>query len=92
MLVGLREANQRFSKIIQVVRDGEEVTLTERGRPVARIIPIRATEDPEAAIRRMVAAGVLRPAKRHWRMPPFKPRPLRGPSIVQTIREERDSS
>ena len=34
MKIGLREANQRFSKIIKVVRGGEEVTHL-RGEPVA---------------------------------------------------------
>ena len=33
MKVGLREANQRFSRTMQAVRRGEEVVLTERGRP-----------------------------------------------------------
>jgi prevent-host-death family protein len=92
MKIGLREANQRFSKIMRTVRDGEEVTLTERGKPIARIIPIPPREDSETAIARLVAAGLLRPATKPWRMPPFRPRPLPGPSIVQTIREERDSS
>ena len=92
MNIGLREANQRFSKVIKVVRSGEEVTLTERGLPIARIVPIPAREDTEAAIQRLVAAGLLRPATKPWRMPPFTPRRLHGPSIAQTIREERDSS
>jgi prevent-host-death family protein len=91
MKVGLREANQRFSKIMRVVRNGEEVTLTERGKPIARIIPITKREDADAAIQRLVASGLLRPATKPWRMPPFRPRRMRGPSIVQTIREERDS-
>ncbi len=92
MKIGLREANQRFSKIMKVVREGEEVTLTERGKPIARIIPITQPDDSEAAIARLVAEGLLRPATKPWRMPPFRPRRLRGPSIVQTLREERDSS
>ena len=39
--VGLREANQHFSRIMHRVRAGEEVVLTERGEPFARIVPIR---------------------------------------------------
>jgi len=31
MEVGLREANQHFSRIMKAVRAGEEVMLTERG-------------------------------------------------------------
>ena len=92
MEVGLRQANQRFSKIMKVVRSGEEVTLTERGRPVARIVPIASPEEPEASIRRLEAAGLLQPATKRSPMPPWKPLVLRGPTIVQTLREERDSS
>ncbi len=92
MKIGLREANQRFSTLMKVVRGGEEVTLTDRGRPVARIIPITSREDGDAAIQRMVAAGLLRPATKPWRMPAFVPRPIRGASVAQAIREERDSS
>jgi prevent-host-death family protein len=92
MRVGLREANQNFSKLIQAVRSGHEVTLTERGKPIARIIPIPTRDDAEEKIKRMIAMGLLRPASKNWKMPHFAPRPLRGPSIVQTIREERDSS
>lgn len=57
----------------------------------AEIVPGTSPNESDDAIRRMVEAGLLRPAKRPWRMPPFTPRPLRGESIVQTIREERDS-
>jgi prevent-host-death family protein len=92
MSVGLREANQHFSKLLKLVRGGEEVTLTERGRPIARIIPILSCEnDTEVAIQRAVAAGLLRPATKPWGMPAFTPRRLRGPSTAQALREERDS-
>ena len=37
MRIGLREANQQFSKAIKAVKAGEEVVLTERGKPVAVI-------------------------------------------------------
>ena len=57
----------------------------------AQIGPGTSPSEPEDAIRRMVEAGLLRPASKPWGMPPFTPRPLRGESIVQTLREERDS-
>lgn len=92
MNIGLRDANQRFSKVMKLVRNGKEVTLTDRGRPIARIIPIPSDEDEETAIQRLLAIGLLRPAKKPWRMPAFTPRRLRGGSVAQAIREERDSS
>lgn len=36
---GIREARQRLSAILDEVRKGREVVITDRGRPVARIVP-----------------------------------------------------
>ena len=35
MRMGLREANQSFSKAIKAVKAGKDVILTERGKPIA---------------------------------------------------------
>lgn len=91
MRMGLREANQRFSKAVKAVRSGEEVVLTDRGQPIAVIKPLRAGGRQEDAIRRMVAAGLLRPAARPGPMPPFRARSIRGHPISQTIGEERNA-
>jgi prevent-host-death family protein len=56
--VSAREANQGFSKLLQAVVEGEEVVITRRGRPVARLAPIEdAARDPErqAEIDRIIA-------------------------------------
>jgi prevent-host-death family protein len=90
--VGLREANQHFSRLMQRVRNGEEVLLTERGQPFARIVPVRYRRE-EDAIRQMVREGLLRPAEKPGIMPDFKPRRLlRGTvSTTEILREERDA-
>ena len=36
---GIREARQNLSALIEEVKKGHEITLTERGRPVARLVP-----------------------------------------------------
>jgi prevent-host-death family protein len=36
---GVREARQNLSALIDEVRKGHEVTITDRGRPVARLVP-----------------------------------------------------
>ena len=52
----LREANQAFSRCIREVEAGEEITITRRGEPVARIVPVRRervlTPEQEAALER----------------------------------------
>jgi len=91
MHLGLREANRHFARAIRAVPAGEEVVLTERGRPIAVIKPFTRTAAREAAVRRMEAAGLLRPASRPTPMPPSRPRSLRGTPLSRTIREERDA-
>lgn len=41
--VSAREANQGFSKLLQAVVEGEEVVITRRGKPVARLARIEDT-------------------------------------------------
>ena len=47
--VSLMTANQEFSRLIRDVERGEDIVITRRGRPIARLIPHRAdkTADPE---------------------------------------------
>jgi len=42
----LREAQHHLSKIVVEVEKGEEVTITRRGKPVVRIVPLETEEDP----------------------------------------------
>ncbi len=37
--IGAREANQKFSRLLGAVEAGASVTITRRGRAVARIVP-----------------------------------------------------
>jgi len=36
---GIREARQNLSALIEDVKKGREIVITERGRPVARLVP-----------------------------------------------------
>jgi prevent-host-death family protein len=92
MRLGLREANQHFSKAIKAVREGKEVILTERGKPIAVIKPLKPPKDEDAIIRRLEAEGILRPAAKRGPMPTrnWKPIRIKGKPMSETIREERD--
>ena len=39
---GVREARQDLTSLLEDVRKGREVVITERGRPVARLVPIKS--------------------------------------------------
>ena len=49
--VSARDANQQFSKILKAAADGEEITITQRGVPVAKLVPV-PREDAAAAAER----------------------------------------
>lgn len=44
LTISAREANQQFSRILETAANGEIVTITRRGVPVARLVP--AVEKP----------------------------------------------
>jgi prevent-host-death family protein len=90
MRMGLREANQQFSKTIKAVKAGKEVVLTERGKPIAVIKPLEPEDKVEARIRRLESEGFLRPALKRGRMPDFKPVRIKGKPLSATISEERE--
>ena len=50
----------------EVEASGVPVTVTDHGRPIAQIVPIRREE---SWYERMVREGRVRPAKHGWRMP-----------------------
>jgi prevent-host-death family protein len=92
MRMGLREANQRFSKAMKAVKQGKEVVLTERGKPIAIIKPLAQKEDNQAIIARLEAEGLLRPALQRGSLPEptWKPVRIKGKPISETISKERD--
>jgi len=87
--MGLREANQKFSKAIKAVRAGQQVVLTDRGEAIAVIQPLRGGSDPEAIIEQLRARGLLRAPATQKLMGPWKPRPIRGEAIASTLQKER---
>lgn len=40
-LISLREANQHLAQYVQGVEQGDEIIITRRGKPVAKIIPMK---------------------------------------------------
>lgn len=92
MKLGLREANQQFSKAIKAVRAGKAVVLTERGRPIAVITPIKKKDALSVALQAMVDEGLLKPASRKGPTPTPRWRPVKvkGKPISQTVTDDRE--
>jgi antitoxin (DNA-binding transcriptional repressor) of toxin-antitoxin stability system len=65
---GIRELKNRISAYVREVENGETVLVTDRGRVVAELRPPGAAEraalPTDLRYRRLVDAGVIRPAAR----------------------------
>jgi prevent-host-death family protein len=55
--VGIRELKARLSAYIRQIKAGSTLTITERGTPVGRIVPLSPTV--EARVQRLVEAGLI---------------------------------
>ena len=55
----VRKARQDLSNLLDEVRKGREVVITERGRPVARLVPVQAGRPfPDLRKVRLKARGI----------------------------------
>jgi prevent-host-death family protein len=50
MQVNVLEAKNRLSQLIKAVQRGEDVVIANRGEPVVKLVPARASENPRADI------------------------------------------
>lgn len=87
--VSLRELNQRSGRIVAAVaQDNAPVTITDRGKPVARIVPLSYKE---SGYERLIREGRLRPAKGTW--PKERPKPpisVSRETIMRLLAEDRE--
>jgi prevent-host-death family protein len=58
--IGVRELNQRTSQVLDRVRRGETVIVTDHGEPIARLVPIG---DTASALDELIGAGKATPPR-----------------------------
>jgi prevent-host-death family protein len=66
--IGAFEAKTHFSQLIKRATQGEEILITHRGKPIAKIIPATPTHNVEAA---RAAAFRLRSLAKQMALEPF---------------------
>lgn len=93
-VANVSELKAKLSKYLARVKAGEEVVVTQRGRAVAKLVPIPQAEDPELARLRalerrgLVRVGRARVPDRFWGLP--LPEDPEGRSLAALL-EERAS-
>lgn len=84
--IGVRELRQHASRYLAQVRHGETIEITDRGRPVARLVPV--SEDRWSAL---VAAGTVRPPTDPGALSQLQPVPLpAGKTLGKVLAQMRD--
>jgi prevent-host-death family protein len=90
--VGSRELKNRLGRYLGLVGKGETIIVTDRGKPVARLVPPepepKATYSIEDVLKRLEAEGHLRRGTGKFR--PFKPVVTRGKPASRMVLEDRD--
>ena len=83
MEAGVRELRDNLSRYLSIVRDGHDVTVTDHGKAVARLVPL----DQPRTIDRLISEGLISPPV-HQKRPRTAP-PVRGSGTVSDLVAEQ---
>lgn len=87
-VVGVAELKAKLSEYLAMVKGGEEILITERGKPIAKMVKAEPMDDE---LERLVQKGIVRPPIKPLPDDFFdRPRPkAKGEPISQTVIRER---
>ena len=80
----------RLSQYLAAVKAGEEVIVTERGRPIARLVPVGKEHAPEGRIALLIREGRMKPPTGPFSLRPVEalPKDPQG-RVLEALLEER---
>ncbi|MBO8128153.1 MAG: type II toxin-antitoxin system prevent-host-death family antitoxin [Peptococcaceae bacterium] len=89
--VGIREAKKNLSKLLKNVQQGAEIILTDRGKPVGKIVPVsQEMLSLEARLKNLEKNGWIAPPKKKVRnIPP--PIPIEDQLAQKILQEDRNA-
>ncbi len=73
--IGIRELRQHASVYVDLAEKGYTVDITNRGRLVAQLVPVR---EPGSPLERLIAAGIVEPADEPGGVGDIEPYPAVG--------------
>jgi prevent-host-death family protein len=91
--VSIAALKARLSEYVNAAKAGEEVIVTDRNKPVARLVPVAAPMRGDARVMDLVRAGLARPAVRSlprdfWERP--RPRDRQSRALAALIEERAE--
>jgi prevent-host-death family protein len=87
------ELKAQLSRYLSRVKSGEEILVTERGTPVARLVPVHSGEASDTGLQDLERQGLVRLGTGRlpgdfWKLP--RPRDRRA-AVRKAVTEERDT-
>ena len=96
-IASITEAKNQLSALLDKVRHGETILITDRDHPVARLEPVGNNDgiDPKGRLAHLERNGIIRratakPSRLILEKKP--PKPNKGTSLLRALLAERDES
>jgi prevent-host-death family protein len=89
--IGIRDAKMHLSKYLKMVQKGTEVIITDRGRPVGKIVPIQNKDlSLEERVKALEDQGLIeKQSTKHMQKIP-SPIPVPDDITQKFLQEDRD--
>ncbi|MFA5788111.1 MAG: type II toxin-antitoxin system prevent-host-death family antitoxin [Actinomycetota bacterium] len=93
VVAAVAELKARLSSYLKAVKSGGEVIVTERGKPIARLVPFTGPEANASRVAELVRAGMLRQGtgrlpRSFWTLP--RPKDPRGRGLAYLLEERAE--
>jgi prevent-host-death family protein len=69
--LSIYDAKTHFSKAVKEVRAGCEIIITDRGSPVAKLVPYQKKESLAEKVERLTKMGLITPKKKKKKLTKF---------------------
>lgn len=89
--VGIRDAKIHLSKFLKIVKNGGEVVITERGKPIGKLVPYRLADLPlSERLKNLEAKGFIAPVVGKKDIKIHPPIPLPDDVAQRYLSEDRN--
>lgn len=88
---GVKEVRDHFTKYLKRVKEGEEIVVTERGKPVALFKPVPEGKSLQDKLELASVKGLIQLPLKKEHIYTHKKIKLSGKSITDIILEERET-
>jgi len=88
---GVKEVRDHFTEYLKRIRRGEEIVITERGKPVALLRPIPERNSLQERLELGSIKGLIRLPQKTKNIPFHKKIKLTGKSLTDIVLEERET-